>query len=263
MSRRSLVLLVLASLTATCVFVRHAWAEPASQGRYRALDLGPRSSGVHPCDSRAGGDEGSGIDKGEIFAAGPGHREEPVPDALANGHRFSCDERFVGSKVAPLRHPGVGRHAIALCEHDKVSLDQLSPGDANALAVSDDEGAGARQVAERLERTLGLSLLEEGERHDEDHEPEEHEAFATVADGHVDAAAHQEEQGHRLTHEREHIGQEPTAVRGGQLVPAVARSTREDFGGGQTRGRRGGFGCCVVCKVGHGSYWWRFWPSNW
>ena len=74
------------------------------------------------------------------------------------------------ARLDRLEHDGVGRDAVALGEHDEVAAHDLAARDAPPPAVADDERARARQVAQRLERPLGLPLLEERDAHDDEDE---------------------------------------------------------------------------------------------
>jgi hypothetical protein len=200
-----------------------------------------------------GGDQRARVDEGEVLAAGPHDRRLAVPDALADRDRLARHQRLVRREVASLLHRRVGGHPVALREHDEVAADDLPPGDPDPLAAADHQRARAGQILERPERALGLALLKERQRHDEDHEAEQHEALARVADGHVDAAAREQQQRHRVPEQREDIREEARPPGARQLVPPVLRPALRHLCSAQPRERRVGVGGRPVWWSSHRS----------
>ena len=82
-----------------------------------------------------------------------------------------------------------------------------APGDAQRRAVANHQRARAGQVAQRLERALGLALLHHGDRHHHHDRGSEHQRLAHVAEQEVDQRAGDEQQEHRLAQDLERDGE--------------------------------------------------------
>ena len=152
---------------------------------------------------------------------------------LAYRHRFAGEERLVHRKIRRAANHRVGRDAIALGEHEKVADHDLAPGDAPLLAVADHERPRARQITQRLERTLALAFLDERDADDHEHEREQHRRFALVAQQQIDDAAGDQQQEHRLAHDVGRDREHAPRLRRGQFVGTVAR----EAGGCFSRGK--------------------------
>ena len=143
---------------------------------------------------------------------------------------------------------GVGRHPIALGQDDEVVAHELAARDADAAPLADHERARAREVPERLERPLRLSLLHERQAHDEDHEAEQHHRFLAVAEGQVDPAAHQQQERHGLPQEADHAREDGAPLAARQLVEPIVPLALEHVGRSEAGER--------VCRVLPGRVHW-------
>ena len=117
------------------------------------------------------------------------------------------------------RRPSAGTRSPS-AEDDEVAAHHLAPGDAPMHAVADDERARARQVAQRLERSLGAPLLDDGDGHDHEHEAEQHQRVGRLAHEEVEAPGGDEHEEHRLAGDLEGDGQQAPLLLGRQLVRA-------------------------------------------
>lgn len=113
-------------------------------------------------------------------------------------------------------------------EDDEVAGDDLAACDALLLAVADDEGAGAAQVLEGIEGTLGLAVLEKCDADDEEDGGQKDGALLVVAEDHVEAAAADEQEEHGLAHDLD--GDAPQGL-GGRCGEFIGAMLTEQLGG--------------------------------
>src|SRR5262249_7684259 len=186
----------------------------------QAPQLGAGARGEALEDRLAIGDEGPGVDEWAGLAARASHRRAPIPRGLAHRRRFPGEERLVRGEGRARDERAIGRHAVALAEEKDVAPDHLAAGDARARAVPDPAGARARQVAERLERPLGLLFLVQRDRGDQDDEAEQHQGLLAIAEDEVDRAAGEEQEEHRLGDDVAPDGDEAAPFARRQLVRA-------------------------------------------
>ncbi len=187
-----------------------------------AADLRAGSRRLHAGNAAAGGHQRPRVEKREVLASGARDPERAVPDRLADRGRLARDQRLVGREVAALKDHHVRGHPVPLGQHDQIVNDQLPPRDATAPALSDDERAGAGQVAQGLQGVLRLPFLHERQRHDEDDEAEKHKRLLAVAEDEVDPPTHEKQQRHRLAHQGHDTRNEAPSLGRRQLVIAVA-----------------------------------------
>ena len=89
-------------------------------------------------------------------------------------HRLAGQHRRVDFDPAA-QQPRVGGDALALLDHQHVAGHQRPRLDHLVLTVPHDLGLGRKELRERLDRPLGLHLLEEREcRVDQDHDDDRH-----------------------------------------------------------------------------------------
>jgi hypothetical protein len=194
-----------------------------------ATNLGIRSSCMHAPDPRTGGDKRTGEDEGQVLTARPRERKLAVPNGFAYRNGFARHERFIRREMAPLDDRAVRWDAVAFGKHDQIVTNELAARNPFAHPVSDDERARTRKISKRFESVLSLPLLNERENHDEHHEAEEHDGFLPIAECGVDAATYEEQERHRLAHERENAGHKCAAFAGWKLVPTIARTSLKHF----------------------------------
>ena len=119
----------------------------------------------------------------------------------------------------------VGRDAIAFGEDHEIAAHNLTPRDAPAFAVTDHEGARAREIAERLERMLRASCLDDRDRHDDEHEAEQHQRVGRLPEEEVHDARRDEHEEHGLAHHLEDDGEQVALLLRRKLVRSVLLQT--------------------------------------
>ncbi len=225
----------------------------ALQGRERPADHADfriESRGRHLDDPLPPHHHRSRINEGQPVAARTPHPGGAVPDALVDRDRLPGEQRLVGREAAVPDDRAVGGNAIPLGEDDRIAADHLPSRDAPFGAAPDDERARARQVPQGLERSFGLPLLIEGDRHDDEDEAEEHEPLRRVPEREIDGAAGDEQEEHRLAGHAEGDARHRTARRRGQLVRPVAREPARGLLLGEPRDRIGG---ACAGSIAHGA----------
>ena len=121
-------------------------------------------------DALPSDDERPRADERQVVAAGPARLLGVRPDALAHGHRLARQQRLVHREA----HRPEERRASAgtrspFGEDDEVAAHDLAARDPLLLASAHDEGAGAGQVPQRVQRPLRLpALVERDADHHED-----------------------------------------------------------------------------------------------
>ena len=114
---------------------------------------------------------------------GSGERHAfPIPDRRVGGnrvcvlvgrHRLAGKRRLLGAKVLRIHEPQVRGNLVArLKEHD-VPRNELFRGNHARLAAAQGARLGGQHVADRLQRLLGLALLNEAEQRVEDDHAED------------------------------------------------------------------------------------------
>ena len=136
---------------------------------------------------------------------------------------------FVDREVDAGQYRRIRRYAVPFVQDDDIAANDLASRNAFLLPVPDDKGARARQIAQRIERPLGLALLVQRDAHDHEDEPEQHERFLHVAQKQIDRAAADEEQEHRLAHDARGDGEDAAPLRGRKLVVSVAPEPPDSF----------------------------------
>jgi hypothetical protein len=135
---------------------------------------------------------------------------------------------------------GIRRDAVALAQHQDVAAHHLTAGDAEFLAVADDEGTRRRQIAQGLQGPLGLALLGQGDADDHEDESKQEQGLRQVAQYQVDTPGDQQHEEHGLGHHLAHDGEEGLGGTAGQQVGTLRRQAALGFGlaeAGKTGGR--------------------------
>ncbi len=193
-------------------------------------DLGGDARRHHPGDAAPHDHQGTGEDARLIVSPRRPHFGHPVRGRLfADRHRFAGQEGLVDRQVERLDHQGVGGHAVALLQKEKIAPHHLPPGNADFFTAPDHERAGARQVPERFQGPFGLPLLVEGDAHDDEDKPQQHQRLPDLARQKIDQAAGQKKQEHRLPDNLPGDAPDPALPGGGKLVVAVFRKAPLDL----------------------------------
>jgi len=127
--------------------------------------------------------------------------------------------------VQRLAEQPVGRDAIPFGEDHEISSYNLTPRDAPALAVTDHESARAREIAERLERMLRASCLNDRDCHHYEHEAEQHQRVGWLPEEKVHNARRHEHEEHGLAHHLEDDGEQVALLLRRKLVRSVLLQT--------------------------------------
>jgi hypothetical protein len=120
----------------------------------------------------------SGVYGWQIVAAWPFEAFRLRRRGLPHRHRFSGKQRLVHTQIDGASQDGVGRHAISFGEDEDVASSDLAAGDTTANATPNDQSAGAGQVAQCVQSPLCPALLDDGDRHHDENEPQEHQCVA-------------------------------------------------------------------------------------
>jgi hypothetical protein len=114
-----------------------------------------------------------------------------------------------------LQEHRVRRHPVSLPEHDEIAPDHLPAGDPFALAVANDQGTGAGQVAQRLQNPLGAGFLDHGDHDRHCREDEQDECFLQVPEYEIEHAAAEQQRQHRFVQDLEYDAQRRAPIRSG------------------------------------------------
>jgi hypothetical protein len=163
-------------------------------------------------------------------------RKDRLAAALLHRERFAREQRFVEREPGIRDEMRVGRHAIALAEDDKIAARHVGPGDAPRLSVAHDESARAGQVAQRLERALGLPFLQHRDRHDDQDRRGEHQGLVKVAEREVQPCRREEQEKHRLAHHFHGDGSRAAALARRESVRPLRGEALSRLCRGQTLG---------------------------
>ena len=157
------------------------------------------------------------------------------PRAFVHRQRLAGEQRLVERRA---RSPA-SRRASAGTRSPSARISRSprttsAPAMRAALAVAHHQRARARQVAQRLERALGLALLHHGDRDHHDDRGGQHQRLVHVADHEVERRRGDEQQEHRLAHhaERERSQAAPPGRR--QRVAPFGGEARRRFGRAET-----------------------------
>ncbi|MDT4840776.1 hypothetical protein FQZ97_746070 [compost metagenome] len=196
-----------------------------------AADLASRACGSHTRQRVALHDQRARVDHRQIVAARYDTRGvgRPLRDSQFIGlrhpfaHRNSLarQQRFIGPHAVGRNQQGIGRHTVTLAQLEQVAAHHIAPGDALRLAVSDDQRARTREVAQSFDGALCLALLVQGEPQGDDHEPEERQSLLQVTEDEVEGSRPKQQKEHRLAHGCHGDRQQGAALAAGQRVGAV------------------------------------------
>ncbi len=193
-------------------------------GLYRLERL---ADSAHLCVNSRGNDAGdatalhrqrAGVDEGPIVTPRLLHLRLTLTGALAHRNRFAGQQRLIHRQVDAGRKDGVGRNAVALLDRERVAPDYLAAGDALDHAVTDDPGAGAGKVPQRLQGVLGLAFLIKGDAHDHADKQQQQQGLLEIAQEEIKNARRDQQDEHGLAHDVEGDVQNPAPRGRGNLV---------------------------------------------
>ncbi len=191
------------------------------------------------------------VDVRKAVTAGARPLGAAVRRALVHRHRFAGEQRLVGHQIGRRLERGVRRHAVALLHAQQIPDDHFPSGDRSPFAVAQHLRARARELAQRVERTLGLALLVERDADHHEHRRGERQRLAQVAEREIDRRRPDQQQEHRLAHHLPRDRPRPARPGRRQLVVAVAREARGGLPGRQrARGRARGDLAGTVPRIG-------------
>ena len=160
-----------------------------------------------------------------VVAAGRTHRRVRCARNLPHRNRFAGEQRFVYEQVVRFHDHRVGRHPVALDQQQVVAAHHFSTRDPLDPAVSNHRCPGAGQIAQGLERALGLALLVERDADNHDDKTQQHQRILRLAQHEVDDAGANQHQQHRLTHDVQDDSDNIPPPSGRQFVRAPRHST--------------------------------------
>ena len=188
--------------------------------------LRPWARGCDFDDALARGHQGSREHGGQVVATRSIEGASSSGRHFANGDRLARQQRLVSGKVQRLPEQTIRRDAITFGKDHEVAGYNLTPRDAPALAVTDHESARAREIAERLERMLRASGLDDRDRHHHEHEAEQHQCVGRLPEEKVHDARRDEHEEHGLAHHLEDDGEQVAFLLRRELVRSVLIQTR-------------------------------------
>ena len=124
----------------------------------------------------------------------------------------------------------------------------VTSGNPHRNAVADDQCARARQIAQRLQRVLGLLRLVQRDADDDADRAKNGDRLFQITQEQIYDAGRNEQEQHRLTHDIDGDRQQRPRLRGGKLVGTVQGKLRRGLAAGEagrsrpnlSGGRRGG-----------------------
>ena len=198
-------------------------------------DLALRTDGGYFRQSRAAHHQRTGEDLRQVVASRT-LRSRPgaiVPGDLAHRHGFAGQGRFVGLQILATQKNGIGRHPVAFGKNDEVAPHDVAAGDPPALAVANDERAGAREVAQRFQHALGPRLLHHGDHDRHGREGDQDDRLLQVAERQVNDAADQKQRQHRLAQHLDRYSKRRAPIRLRKLVVPLGLQPRRCIGFGE------------------------------
>ena len=133
-------------------------------------------------------------------------------------------------QIVLLQEDGIGRYAIALCEHHEIAAHHFAPGDAPALAVANDQRPRTGEVAERFQDAFGAGLLDHRDQDGQGCEGQQDDGFFQIAQNEIDRTAAEEQRQHRLPKHLEDDAKCRPLVRARQFVVPVRLESRLRLG---------------------------------
>ena len=133
----------------------------------------------------------------------------------------------------------VGGDAVPFADEQQVARHDRRAGNPHRHAVAHDERAWARQVAQRVQRPLGLPLLDERDADDDEAGADEREGIAHGAEDEIQATGREQEQQHRLAQHVLRDGQRVLRARRRQLIGPLAGEADVGLALRQSGQRRG------------------------
>jgi hypothetical protein len=120
------------------------------------------------------------------------HGSRPFP----NGHRLPSEQGFVNRKIDSSPQDGIGRHPIPFGHHQDVTRHHFSPWNAVLLPIPYHERTRAREVPESFEGVLGPTFLDDGDPHDHENKPKEHQGILGFSHQQIECTRRDEHEEH-------------------------------------------------------------------
>jgi hypothetical protein len=121
-----------------------------------------------------------------------------------------------------LQERGIGRDAVALREYNKIPSHDFPPRNASALAVADDQRAGAGEITQCLQNMLGTRLLHDRDENRGHAEDEQDDRFLKIAEREINDTTTEKKHQHRFAHDFQNNAKGRTPVGAWQLVKTFA-----------------------------------------
>ena len=118
---------------------------------------------------------------------------------MRTGTGFARQHGLVCLQILALQENGIGGNPVSLGKDNDIAPHDVATGDSLALTVADDQGTGARKVAQRLQHTLGAGLLNHSDRDRHGGEGDQDDCLLQIAEQKVNDAAAQEQRQHRFS----------------------------------------------------------------
>ena len=118
-------------------------------------------------------------------------------------------------------------------QQHQVTGHDLAAGDALFHASAHHQRARTGQIAQRLQRALGLAFLIDGDADHHEHGHQQDQRFVKIAERKVDRAPGDQQQQHRFAHDFQRNPQHVPTLAARQLVGSVLRQTAFRLGIGQ------------------------------
>jgi hypothetical protein len=190
------------------------------QHRIDAADLGGRAGGHHQAGGLAVADQRAGI--GHAAAVAQRRIGGDRVAVLVHRHRFAGERRFIDAQVLHLQQPQVGRHAVARSQQHQIAGHQVGGIDVLAPAVAQHHRMRRQHRADRVQRRLGLALLDEADDGVDHHRGQQHAGVDPVAQHRGDGRGAEHHVQQHVVELRQQAHQRPALGRAAQPVRPVA-----------------------------------------
>jgi hypothetical protein len=140
---------------------------------------------------------------------------------LGDREGFARQQRFIHQQGGGIHHGAVRGNAVAFIQDEQIALDDFMAGDAHGLAVAHDKCAGARQIAQGFQRTLGLSRLKYRDREHDKERGEQHHRVELVAQRKIDCRTCGKEQKHGFAQDIDRDAAQAAPLRIRQAIGSI------------------------------------------
>ena len=105
-------------------------------------------------------------------------------------------------------------------------MHHLAAGDASMDTSANNQGSRAREVAQCLQGSFGPALLNDGNRHHNEHKAEQHRGIGGLAHDEIQRPRSNEHEKHRFTSDLESDGEQASLLLRGEFVRPARCETR-------------------------------------